>query len=123
MAKYEAALHFARQRKEVVFLLGEQEFPQRATLGVLQRVEEAFGPATALLGKLAQQDLRVAEVERLLRLVLRDHKDLPKGEALVAAIEPVGLLETMAALAAFLTYGISADMPAAETEGTEAGNA
>jgi hypothetical protein len=114
MPAYDAKLHFNQGRKEVVFLLGDREFPQRASLGVLQRVEDAFGPAAALVGRLARQELRLKELVQLLGLVLRDHKDTPKGEALLAAIEPVGVLETMGALAAFLTYGLGADMPASE---------
>jgi len=112
--------HFNRDGKEVTFLLGEGAFPQRATLGVLQRVEARFGPAASLINRLARQDVTVADTGELLGLILRDHHDAPKKAALVEAMEPVGVRETMGALVAFLAYGMASDMPSAgEAEGND----
>jgi hypothetical protein len=112
--------HFNREAKEVTFLLGDAEFPQRATLGVLQRIEARFGPVAPLIARIARQDFTIAETAELIGMILRDHQAAPKKGALVEAMEPVGLNETMGALVAFLTYGIASDMPASAEPVTEA---
>lgn len=122
MPAYDKARHFNRGAKEVTFLLGEAEFPQRATLGAMQRVEDKFGPATLVIGKLARREVTVRETMDLLGLILRDHKELPKGEALAEAIAPVGVVETISAITVWLSYGLASDMPAGAEDGPE-GNA
>lgn len=106
--------HFSRETKEVTFLLGAAEFTQRASLGVLQRIEARFGAAGRLIGRIGSQDFTVADTAELLGLILRDHPEAPKKAAMVAAIEPAGLRETNGALIAFLGYGIASDMPSPE---------
>lgn len=102
---------FSRAEKAVTFRLGDHAFRQRATLGVLLRIEEKFGPATVVLAKLGQKNATIREVQQLLERILRDHADAPKGDALLAAIEVQGVMETMDALALFLRYGLDSDMP------------
>lgn len=110
---------FSRAEKTITFRLGEHSFRQRASLGVLLRIETKFGPATVLLARLAQKNITITEVAQLLERILRDHADLPKGEALLAAMEVQGVAETMDALALFLRYGLDSDMP---PSGERAGN-
>lgn len=102
---------FSQAEKAVTFRIGAHAFRQRATLGVLVRVEEKFGPASIVLAKLQQRNATVREVQQLLERILRDHADLPKGDALLDAIQVQGVTETMGALSVFLRYGLDADMP------------
>lgn len=109
--RYDAERHFHPATKEVVFVIGDREFRQRATLGVLRRVEEKHGAVVTLIGRLARREVTVTELLSLLALILRGHDGLPKGDTLDAAVEAVGLVETMAAVTAFLSYGLAADQP------------
>lgn len=120
MLAYDPALHFNQGAKEVTFLLGDAEFPQRATLAIMQRVEERFGPAFTLVERLRKRDVTVRELLELLALILRDREGVPKGAALAAAVEPVGVAETIAACVVWLCYGLASDMP---SEGKREGNA
>ena len=123
MASAYTDAHFNRETKEVTFVLADAEFPQRATLGVLQRIEARYGPAMPLIGRLARQEITIAETAELLGLMLRDHKDVPKKDAMVQAIMRTSLIETMGALTAFVSYGLASDMPANERSSSSSASA
>jgi hypothetical protein len=111
MQAYDKDLHFRRDAKEVTFLLGGAAYPQRATLAVMQRVEDAFGPAAVLAARLMRGEYTVRDLSRLMFLILRDHPGVPQGAAMLAALEAIGVTETASAAGLWITYGLSSDMP------------
>lgn len=111
MPAYDRQKHFHPGTKEVTFLLGDAEFTERATLRILRRIEDKHGPAMGLLGRMVRNEVTISDLLSILGLILRDRAGVPKGDALADAVEAVGLLETIGAVSAFLSFGLAADQP------------